>query len=134
MTKPRTIKQLWGRGRQGSALILTMFILAGMLIVAMSGVYIILLGIKASGLQLQSAKAYYVGEAGAERLLWELRKDNCQFTAPYCTATPSASTAVFTGTLSTGLNYQVYYTGFPPLIFQSVGEYQNTRRSVEIRI
>jgi hypothetical protein len=122
--------------KRASALILTMFIMAGMLIVALSGVYVIILGIKASGVQLQSAKAYYVAEAGAERLLWELRKNNCQFGHPSCANGGSASNnqPVFTGSIGTGLNYYVYYVGFPPLIFQSVGEFQNTRRSIELRI
>ena len=122
--------------KRASALILTMFIMAGMLIVALSGVYVIILGIKASGVQLQSAKAYYVAEAGAERLLWELRKNNCQGATPSCTdgGSMSVSQPVFTGSIGTGLNYYVYYVGWPPYIFQSVGEYQNNRRSVELRI
>lgn len=112
--------------KSGSALILTMFILAGMLIVAMSGTYIVFLGIKAGGIQAQSTKAYYAAEAGAEELLWELRWNGYAYSQ-----LPGVS--IFQGSLA-GSEYNVYYVDFPPLIFRSIGEYQNSKRSVEIRI
>lgn len=115
--------------KKGDALILTMFIMAGMLIVAMSGSYVILLGIKAAGVQSQSTRAYYAAEAGAERILYELRKNNYHYTAV------SNSTSIFSGTLIAGAaDYNVYFTAFPPLVFQSIGNNQNSRRSVEVRI
>ena len=114
--------------RAGSALILTMFILAGMMVVAFSGAYIVLLGVKAADVQAQSGKAYFVAEAGDERLLWELRQNGWIY------STPSAS-VIFSDTFSdTGATYSVYFTNFPPLIFSSVGDYRNTKRSVELRI
>jgi len=110
-------------------MLLTMFILAGMLIVAMSGSYIILLGIKASGIQAQSIKAYFAAESGAEELLWELRQNS------YSYLSVSAGTEIFSGSMSqTGADYEVYFSGFPPLVFTSIGEYQRTKRSVEIRM
>ena len=125
----KRLKNFW-RQKQGSALILTMFILSGMLIVAMSGSYVILLGIKAGGLQAQSTKAYFAAEAGAERLLWELRKDGYIQTTQAVILTP-----IFTGTMNDGSTYKVYFTGFNGhLIFTSVGESQSARRSVEIQI
>jgi len=117
------------RNKKGSAMLLTMFILAGMLIVAMSGSYIILLGIKASGIQAQSIKAYFAAESGAEELLWELRQNS------YSYLSVSAGTEIFSGSMSqTGADYEVYFSGFPPLVFTSIGEYQRTKRSVEIRM
>lgn len=114
--------------KSGSALLLTMFILAGMLVVAMSGAYIILLGIKAAGIQSQSTKAYYAAEAGGEKLLWELRKHEWYYNMP-------SNEVLFSDTMPvTGANYKVYFTLFPPLIFTSVGEYNNTKRSIEIQI
>ncbi len=112
--------------KSGSALILTMFILAGMLIVAMSGAYIVFLGIKAGGIQAQSTKAYYAAEAGAEKLLWELRWNGYAYGE-------ISTVPIFQGSL-TGSEYNVYFVDFPPLIFRSIGEYQNSKRSVEIRI
>lgn len=116
------------RHKKGSALALTMFILAGMMVVALSGSYIILLGIKASGIQSQSTKAYFAAESGAERLLWELRKQD--FSRP----TASLDNVVFSDSLGLGSSYEVYYTHFNPLIFKAIGEFNNTKRSVELRM
>ena len=116
------------KNKKGSALALTMFILAGMLLVALSGSYIILLGIKASGVQSQSTKAYFAAESGAEEVLWELRQDS------WARPAAGSSTPVFSGILPLGSSYKVYYTWFPPMIFTSVGEFNKTKRSVELRI
>ncbi len=112
----------------GSALILTMFILAGMLVVAMGSAYVVVLGIKAGGIQSQSTKAYFAAEAGAEKLLWELRQHSWVYSVP-------SSTTLFSADMpNSGASYKVYFTSFPPLIFTSIGEYFNTKRSVEIRM
>lgn len=114
--------------KKGSALLLTMFILASMLIVAMSGAYIITLGLKASSVQSQSIKSYFAAEAGAERFLWELRQNGYVYNTP-------GGGVLFSDTMGiTGATYEVYFTDFPPLIFTSIGDYQSTKRSIEIRI
>lgn len=111
--------------REGSALALTMFILAGMLIVAMSGSYIVLLGIKASGVQSQSTKAYFAAESGAEEVLYRLRKISWARPAP-------GLGVAFTGSLPSGGSYKVYYLNYAPLYFNLVGNYNNTQRSVQL--
>jgi len=123
----KLLLKIRGAEKPGSALILTMFILAGMLIVAMSGAYVVFLGIKAGSIQAQSTKAYYAAEAGAERLLWELRQGGYSYTDD-----PGA--LIFQGDLQGGGHYDIYFIDFPPLVFRSIGEYQNSKRSVEIRI
>jgi Tfp pilus assembly protein PilX len=137
LSKIRKIADRISASQSGSALILTMFIMSGMLIVAFSGAYVVLLGIKSGGIQAQSTKAYYAAEAGTERVLWEVRKHHCQPSEPSCTGTVSDQVSVFQddGTLSTvDLKYYVYFTEYPPLVFRSIGEYKNTRRSVEVRM
>jgi len=112
----------------GSALILTMFILAGMLVVALGSAYVVVLGIKAGGIQSQSTKAYFAAESGAEKLLWELRQHSWFYSTP-------STDVIFSADLpNSGASYNVYFSDFPPLIFTSIGEYFNTKRSVEIRI
>ena len=114
--------------KKGSALALTMFILAGMLMVALSGSYIILIGIKAAGVQSQSTKAYYAAESGAENLLYLLRKTG------WSRPSPSAG-IVYSSTLPSGGGYDIYYTHFlTPMIFRSVGSFNQTKRSVELRM
>jgi len=116
------------KNKEGSALALTMFILAGMLTVALSGSYIILLGIKASGIQSQSTKAYFAAESGAERLLWELRQNS------WLLPTTSTTSPVFSDALPLGSSYSVYYVNFNPIIFKSIGDFNRTKRSVELRM
>jgi len=116
------------RQKKGSALALTMFILAGMLVVALSGSYIILLGIKAAGVQSQSTKAYFAAESGAERLLWELRQNG------WSRPDVSLDNIILSDTLELGSSYEIYYTHFNPIIFRSVGDFNRTKRSVELRM
>lgn len=104
-----------------------MFIMSGMLIVAMSGAYVIWLGIKAGGIQSQSTKAYYAAETGAEFFLYQLKTGWSDYNQP-------SNTIIFSGALPSGATYKVYFVQFPPLVFQSIGEFQNTKRSVEIRM
>jgi hypothetical protein len=126
--QPNKKNKIIGGTRKGSALVLTMFILTGMLIVAMSSAYIILIGIRAGGVQSQSTKAYYTAEAGAEDLLWEMRHNVYVYPS-----FPSDTYVLFNKTMPlSGANYKVYFSSFPPLIFTSVGDYNNTKRSVEI--
>ncbi len=115
------------KDKPGSALALTMFILAGMLIVAMSGSTVILLGLKAGGIQAQSTKAYYNAESGTERILWELNQNSAVLPST------SLTEPMLEETLGEG-NYKIYYTNFEPIIFTSVGEFQQTKRSVQIRM
>jgi len=57
-------------------LIMTLVILASMLIVTLGVSAIAVNGLKAGTNQLQSTKAYFAAEAGAERILWEIRKND----------------------------------------------------------
>jgi len=111
---------------RGSALVLTMFIMAGMLIVAMSSAYIALLGIKSGGTQSQSTKAYFAAEAGAEQLIWEVKQN-------YLNPVLDRNRVILSGTVASS-SYKVYFTSkFPEMVFTSIGESSNTRRSVEIK-
>lgn len=106
--------------------------MAGMLLVAISSSYIVTLGIKAGGIQAKSTKAYFVAEAGAERLLWELN------TGRYVPDYDPPLLPIFeddAGELSADAGYQVFYYADPSdYLFRSIGSFGNTKRSVEIRI
>jgi len=121
------------KDKEGSALALTMFILAGMMIVAMSGSYVIMLGLKSSNIQSQSTKSYFAAEAGAEKLLWEMRKNNWAYYEEDVSFTDSISE--FDSVLDSGASYKVYYThNVQPIIFESIGEFKGTKRSVQLRM
>ena len=118
--------------KPGSSLVLTMFILAGMLIVAMSGAYVVLLGIRAGSTQAQSTKAYYAAEAGVEDLLFKVRQQNLA----HGSGQSSQTIPLVNGALqTTGAIYNVFFTygSMASRIFTSVGDYQATKRSVEVR-
>lgn len=123
-----SIWKLKFENKKGSALILTMFIMAGMLIVAISSSYIVALGIKAGGIQAQSTKAYFIAEAGAERFLWELRQND----ADWDQVSGFVMFQNESGDLSDGASYEVFRVGSNGIVFRSVGDFGNTRRSVEL--
>lgn len=113
--------------KSGSALILTMFILAGMMIVAFTGSYIVLVGIRSSGVQYQSTQAYFAAEAGAEQLLYKLRRMEI-------VPEDVSETAIISQTFDSGANFQVFYINRDPMVYHSIGEYQKTKRNVELKI
>ena len=116
--------------KKGSALALTMFILAGMMIVALSGSYIVMSGIKSAGVQSQSVRAYFTAESGAERALYEMRSQNWLLPESGYSQTES----VFSGSLDSGGTYEVYYIYFNPTVFNAIGEFERTKRNVELII
>lgn len=119
--------------QEGSALALTMFILAGMMIVAISGSYVIVLGLKSSGIQSQSTKAYFAAESGAEKVLWEMRKNGWAYYEEPVSF--DNSIAKFDSNLSSQASYKVYYTHeVQPIIFDSIGEFKKTKRSIQLRM
>ncbi|MFZ4631735.1 MAG: pilus assembly PilX N-terminal domain-containing protein [Patescibacteria group bacterium] len=132
MTK--IIKQLLNKikvNKRGSALALTMFILAGMMIVAISGSYIVVLGIKSAGVQSQSTRAYFAAESGAEKVLWEMRKNSWAYSDQPVSLENSITE--FDKTLNFGASYKIYYTHkVKPILFNSVGAYNKTKRSIQL--
>lgn len=119
----------------GSALILTMFILSGMLLVAISSTYVVTLGIKAGGIQAQSTKAYFIAESGIEEFLWQLRKNNYEY---YIERPLDVPIFEFNfgpeGSAGAYGRYEVYHKQQFGLIWQSIGEFGNTKRSVEVQM
>lgn len=119
--------------KPASALLLTMFILAGMLLVALGSTYVVTLAIKSSGIQAQSTKAYFLAEAGMEKFLWELRYNGYEYLDdPTPTGTPVFEYDPLTGALQTNGNYEVYRNPARLRLYESVGEMGNTKRAVEI--
>jgi len=117
--------------KKANAMIFTMFILAGMLIVAISGAYLILVGIKAAGVQTQSTRAYFAAESGSERILWEFRKNGADYgTSEMGTGVPILEDL----NLGDNLSFQIFHNLDPDTLhnYRSVGSYGNVKRSVEI--
>lgn len=113
--------------QDGSALFITVMIMSSLLVAALSATNIIMASILTSGVQERSIKAYFAAEAGAERSLWDVRKNS--FVLP-----ASNQTGISSSTLSNGARYDVdYATSSSAVTFTSTGTFDtNTRRTVEI--
>jgi len=117
--------KIWRLENPGSALLLSLFILTSIVIVAFSGATGVLANLKISGSVTRSFRAYFAAEAGAERLLYEVRKNG------YDLGTYSEGN-VFWGNLDNNSSYSVDYKSFAPIVFSSVGTFDKMKRSVEI--
>ena len=114
------------KSNKGTALLLTLLILTSILVVALGAANLIVPGIRMSRTQEQSTKAFFAAEAGAERALWEVRKNSYVI--------PGADTEnIFFGTLDNNSAYQVdCAVALPQVTFTSTGNYRQTRRSVAV--
>ena len=143
--------------RGATGILLTMLILSSVLVVTLTISEIVRTGLIMGRTQIHSTKAFFASEAGAERLLWEIRKDsldptptglNCDPTGDYfcfLIATgdinscndPCPALEIETQTLSNGADYNLIYeydVGPPATtILTSYGSYDDVRRAVELR-
>jgi hypothetical protein len=119
--------------KEGSALLLSLFIITSIVIIAMGGSSLALSGIKMAGVQSQSVKAYFAAEAGAEELLYRTRRDKT-----IDLSGDVGEVVVLETQLDNEAEYWVVFTQAPDFIsgetiFTSLGSYFNTRRSVDLR-
>lgn len=115
------------KNKQGSALLLTLFLVSGIMIVAFAGSYIIVSGLRSGGLQYDSSRAYYVAESGAEYSLMKVRKQDFDLKGSlwgeiFNQNMPNSYPAAFS----------VGYKSWMPIVLTSTGSYGVTKRSVEL--
>lgn len=113
--------------KKGSALLLTLFLMSGIMVVAFAGSYLIVSGLRSSGLQYDSARAYFIAESGAEYSLYKVRKNDYDLKSQlwgeiFSGMMPGGSLGVFS----------VDYKTWAPIVLRSVGSYGQTKRSVEL--
>lgn len=116
------------KNKKGSALLLTLFLVSGIMVVAFAGSYLIVSGLRASGLQYDSSRAYFVAESGAEYSLFRLRRNGFDLKSQ------SQGTKIFEEAMPTGYpgSFSVEYKTWSPIVLTSVGSYGLTKRSVEL--
>lgn len=113
------------KNNNGTALFMTLIILTSILTVSLAIADLVRQGVKISGVQGNSTIAYFAAEAGAERALWEARKNS--YTLP-----SGDQSNLFEGNLSNNSVYHVNYAISSSLVtFTSIGVYFGVRRSVE---
>lgn len=100
-------------------------ILGGFLLSVIMAANLVTQGLKMAGIQTDSTRAYFAAEAGAEKVLWEARKNGYSF--------PSEDTEdIFSDELDNGAGYRVDYVASSSVIFRSIGGYNDTMRRVEV--
>ena len=110
--------------KKGTALMMTLLILTGALTISLIAADLIVNSIKAGRLQSYSAKAYFAAEAGAERSLWEVRKNSF--------LQDEDQDNLFSDELSNNSVYHVDYASSSPLVtFTSTGVFQGVYRVIE---
>jgi len=111
--------------KRGVILLLTLFILSGILIITLSAADLVMSGIKMNRLAGYSNLAFFASEAGLERTLWEARKNNYVL--------PNVNTNnIFSFSLGNSSSYLVNYaTSSPTVTFSSIGAYRGVKRSVQ---
>jgi hypothetical protein len=122
--------------KKGSALLMTMLILFGIIAVAFGGASMVISGLRNSDLSSKSTLAYYSAEAGAERLLFEVRSGIFDLATSSNSDHFTPLRSIYTSTLDNNSNYFVDYdqsAGFGnDITFSAIGNYQGVKRSVEI--
>ena len=116
------------KNKKGSALLLTLFLVSGIMVVAFAGSYIIIAGLRASGLQYDSSRAYFVAESGAEYSLMQVRKNGFDLRG-------SSYGDIFDGDMADGSfpgAFSVGYKTWSPIVLTSTDSYGTTKRSVEL--
>lgn len=112
------------KNKQGVILLLTLFILSGLLIITLAAADLVLTGLKMNNLTGYSNLAFFAAEAGLERSLWESRKNS--FSLPN-----NNQTGLFAQSLGNNSSYSVDYATSPPdVTFKSIGSYRGVKRSV----
>lgn len=115
------------KNKKGSALLLTLFLVSGIMIVAFAGSYVIVSGLRSSGLQYDSSRAYFAAESGAEYSLLKVRKTGVDLKT-------TTFGDIFTGTMPGAYpgSFKVNYKTWSPIVLTSTGTYGVTKRSVEL--
>jgi hypothetical protein len=112
--------------KQGSALLMTILILSSIITVSFSVSRMVMTAVETGGVQSQSVIAYYASEAGAERILYNIRYGDIVL--------DENDPNLFSGisTLDNGAEYRVFVQQYNPLKINSVGSFGSTKRSVEL--
>lgn len=127
--------------QNGSAIYLAMMILSAALIITLGASGLIISGQKSSTAQFFSTRAYFAAEAGVERALFELRKQgatscgNGQYFDYTQNPAGCAGSAPLTPFFQESRQsyYTIFFDDITYGIFKSIGDFSDTKRSVEVR-
>lgn len=117
------------KNKQGSAILLTLFLLSGIMVVAFAGSYLVMAGLRSSALQYDSSRAYFAAESGAEYSLIKIRKLGTNLVP-----SESGNKNFLAGNMPSGYkgNFVINYKTFAPIVITSIGSFGVTKRSIEL--
>jgi hypothetical protein len=148
--------------KEGSAIFLVVLLLAGVLTISLGAADLIVSGAKMGKVQYDSTKAYFASEAGAEKLLYDVRRNIDLFEpenelacdtsnnsinvyVDFYTTPASCQQNILNCTnldckdvlSSNNSSFYVEYYSFDnlsttPIKFKSFGSFRDTKRSVEV--
>lgn len=117
----KQLKHYFKNQRGGTALLLTLMVMGSVLFVVLAVSDVVRNGLIASQSQVHSTKAYFAAESGAERILWEIRKNrlfvtiSCNDDDFFCYNNPGYGNIVnCNGTCPAGEEVQQYFSIDPP--------------------
>ena len=114
------------------ALLLTMLLLSGILVVTLTAADLVMAGIKMNRLTGYSSLAFFASEAGLERALWEARKSGNPLSTDNNSDFLKCSNNLQSCSLVNNSSYAVKYTvSAPNVTFKSIGKFEGAKRSVE---
>jgi hypothetical protein len=120
--------------RGGTIILLTVLILTSVLTITLISSDIVRAGIKMSRSQMNSTKAYFAAEGGAERFLWDLRKEGidptliCFDNKYFCFNSSNGSITDCDDTCDNGdVNMQEFEYGSYKLYYSLDGIYTNIK-------
>ena len=124
--KPNNLFKNKSLNKKGSALLMAILILGGIIAVSFSVSRMVMTAIETGGIQAQSVRAYYSAEAGAERILYGIRYGDIVI--------DENNPNLFSGSSSlyNGAEYTVSVKQYNPLKIITVGSFEGTKRSVEL--
>ena len=113
--------------KRGSVVLITMLVLTSILTIGFGAASLIASGIIMNRMRINSTVAYVAAEAGAERSLWEVRKNN--FVLPDF----DQADIFIMADLGNGASYDVDYASSSPIVTLTAnGIFKGVRRSVEL--
>jgi hypothetical protein len=139
-------------GQRGTALLMTIMLLNSILIVALGASSLVNAGVLIGRAQGRSVVSFFAAEAGSERVLWEIRKNNSSLeecdtnvSAPnykivdfsedpaICSDSVIPPSGPFLNLLAPPIQYYVKIaTTSPNMKIQSIGSYLKVNRTVEL--
>jgi len=136
------MKKIRRQLESGSAVLISILILAAIFTAAMGAGDLLLSGLTAVRTQTYSTKAYFAAETGAERALYEIRtnffdpESVCDASNQYVefgTPISTCDASVHEYALGDGLSYGVTIAStVPSVILRSTGGYKDVKRTVEV--